>query len=205
MSVIMDWLCGHEEEAEVCKFVGIRVGLFDWLVMWFFWYFQGQATPSNTEAEIVAEAVKDTTLAVKQSSSADTGAAESLLPIVSSQRERFRLRNQELEAVSSLIGYSISNLGVGGWGLPSTDTRYRCSWVISTYYVQSEGEVQATQPRTRSSKFSNRLLGIKSGMGFVLLYTDIRYRWSRLIFESSKKEKVSPRNQELGALSSQIH
>ncbi|XP_072044688.1 protein CASP-like isoform X2 [Amphiura filiformis] len=61
---------------------------------------EGQATPpsTNTEAVIVAEAVKDTTVPVKQSG--DTGAAESLLPIVSSQRERFRLRNQELEAES---------------------------------------------------------------------------------------------------------
>ena len=35
----------------------------------------------------------------KSPSDVSHGAAESLLPIVSSQRERFRIRNQELETV----------------------------------------------------------------------------------------------------------
>ncbi|XP_033627158.1 protein CASP-like [Asterias rubens] len=59
---------------------------------------EGQATPSTTEAGFAADAVRETsTLAKSSSSEGSQGAAESLLPIVSSQRERFRLRNQELE------------------------------------------------------------------------------------------------------------
>ncbi|XP_072164316.1 protein CASP-like [Diadema setosum] len=58
---------------------------------------EGQATPSNTEAELVAKAVGETRSAAPVETAANAGAAESLLPIVSSQRERFRMRNQELE------------------------------------------------------------------------------------------------------------
>ncbi|XP_038054736.1 protein CASP-like [Patiria miniata] len=59
---------------------------------------EGQATPSSTEAGFAAEAVRETVPLGKSVSDNNQGAAESLLPIVSSQRERFRLRNQELEA-----------------------------------------------------------------------------------------------------------
>ncbi|PIK56942.1 hypothetical protein BSL78_06143 [Apostichopus japonicus] len=63
---------------------------------------EGQASPSS-DAEVIAEAVRETaTLPMERTSpqlppSSTNNAAESLLPIVSSQRERFRLRNQELE------------------------------------------------------------------------------------------------------------
>ncbi|XP_022109689.1 protein CASP-like isoform X2 [Acanthaster planci] len=59
---------------------------------------EGEATPSSTEAGFAAEAVRETVPLGKGLSDSTHGAAESLLPIVSSQRERFRLRNQELEA-----------------------------------------------------------------------------------------------------------
>nr|XP_054775648.1 protein CASP-like [Lytechinus pictus] len=61
---------------------------------------EGQATPSNTEAELVAKAVGEQNMTLAKETSSKGGAAESLLPIVSSQRERFRLRNQELEVES---------------------------------------------------------------------------------------------------------
>ncbi|KAL4224421.1 Protein CASP [Mactra antiquata] len=64
---------------------------------------EGEGTESVTAgAEMVAEAVKEVTSSVTsaQSSSSDgsKSAADSLLPIVQSQRERYRVRAQELEA-----------------------------------------------------------------------------------------------------------
>ncbi|XP_071946426.1 protein CASP-like isoform X3 [Antedon mediterranea] len=59
---------------------------------------EGQAQP-NSEAEIMAEVVKSSAavLPITQTVQEPVGAVDSLLPIVSSQRERFRIRNQELE------------------------------------------------------------------------------------------------------------
>lgn len=59
---------------------------------------QGQATPSS--AEILSEALRDVQVGAKGQGEFPSG-AESLLPIVSSQRERFKLRNMELETVSN--------------------------------------------------------------------------------------------------------
>ncbi|XP_033111583.1 protein CASP-like isoform X2 [Anneissia japonica] len=58
---------------------------------------EGQAQP-NSEAEIIAEMVKNSAPVLPVSHTVqEVGAVDSLLPIVSSQRERFRIRNQELE------------------------------------------------------------------------------------------------------------
>ncbi|KAH3884583.1 hypothetical protein DPMN_008566, partial [Dreissena polymorpha] len=62
---------------------------------------QGEGTESVTPtAEMMAEAVKEMSSAVYTPQSMDGGksAADSLLPIVQSQRERYRIRAQELEA-----------------------------------------------------------------------------------------------------------
>lgn len=57
---------------------------------------------SPSSAEIISEAVRDVeTVRAKITVAGDVlGGANSLLPIVSSQRERFKQRNVELEAVS---------------------------------------------------------------------------------------------------------
>lgn len=60
------------------------------------------ATVSPSSAEIISEALRDVepeSAKVKVTSEV-VGGADSLLPIVSSQRERFKQRNIELEAVS---------------------------------------------------------------------------------------------------------
>ena len=60
---------------------------------------EGQdATPSS--ADIISEAVKDIHVSTERKSVGEMTGADSLLPIVSSQRERFKQRNVELEAVS---------------------------------------------------------------------------------------------------------
>ena len=61
---------------------------------------EGQATSSS--AEFMFEALRDVQGEGPKSNltSAVVGGADSLLPIVSSQRERFKQRNMELEAVS---------------------------------------------------------------------------------------------------------
>ena len=56
------------------------------------------ATPSS--AEILSEAIKDIRVPQERKSVGEMTGADSLLPIVSSQRERFKQRNIELEAVS---------------------------------------------------------------------------------------------------------
>ena len=56
-----------------------------------------QAAPP-TSADIISEALKD--VQVERKSAGEVRGADSLLPIVSSQRERFKQRNLELEAVS---------------------------------------------------------------------------------------------------------
>ncbi|XP_013416522.1 protein CASP isoform X8 [Lingula anatina] len=58
---------------------------------------EGEGEPSqHSNIEAVAEAVKDSF--IDTANPALAGAADSLLPIIQSQRERFRLRAQELEA-----------------------------------------------------------------------------------------------------------
>ena len=60
---------------------------------------EGQdATPSS--ADILSEAIKDISGRSERKSVGEMTGADSLLPIVSSQRERFKQRNIELEAVS---------------------------------------------------------------------------------------------------------
>ena len=64
---------------------------------------EGQAT-SPTSADFLSEALRDVqgeSARVNNGASDMVGGADSLLPIVSSQRERFKQRNVELEAVSS--------------------------------------------------------------------------------------------------------
>lgn len=64
--------------------------------------------PPGGEAEMVAEVVKDVAAPVAITvDPANNSAADSLLPIIQSQRERYRLRAQELEAVRILV-YIIS-------------------------------------------------------------------------------------------------
>ena len=62
-----------------------------------------EPTNTPTSAEIMSEALRDVeTDRAKVGVPGDgVGGASSLLPIVSSQRERFKQRNIELEAVSS--------------------------------------------------------------------------------------------------------
>lgn len=64
---------------------------------------EGMASPSS--AEIMSEVLRDVEQeSVKVKPAADVaGGANSLLPIVSSQRERFKQRNIELEAVSRFL------------------------------------------------------------------------------------------------------
>jgi len=57
---------------------------------------EGEPGPSDAGAEGLANIVKDVTPVLQ--TPADKSAADSLLPIVQSQRERYRLRAQELEA-----------------------------------------------------------------------------------------------------------
>ena len=67
---------------------------------------EGQdATP--TSAEIISEAIKDIHARApsERKSVGEMTGADSLLPIVSSQRERFKQRNMELEAVSTRTGF----------------------------------------------------------------------------------------------------
>ncbi len=61
----------------------------------------GATQTATLPAVIMSEALRGST-AISASGNAEmtTGGAESLLPIVSSQRERFKQRNAELEAVS---------------------------------------------------------------------------------------------------------
>ena len=65
-------------------------------------FLQGEAQCHS--AEYVADAVKDVMSPLSPLAAGPGGetksAADSLLPIIQSQRERFRLRAQELEAVS---------------------------------------------------------------------------------------------------------
>lgn len=58
---------------------------------------------SLSSADIITEALRGVEVVVDGSKASDVvvGGADSLLPIVSSQRERFRQRNVELEAVSA--------------------------------------------------------------------------------------------------------
>lgn len=62
------------------------------------------SSPPSLAPAIMADALKSSTLLLDQHPLSTSGAAattaESLLPIVSSQRERFKQRNAELEAVS---------------------------------------------------------------------------------------------------------
>ena len=62
---------------------------------------EGQdASPSS--ADIISEAIKDIHVpSERKKSMGEVTGADSLLPIVFSQRERFKQRNMELEAVSS--------------------------------------------------------------------------------------------------------
>ncbi|XP_077862723.1 protein CASP-like [Saccoglossus kowalevskii] len=57
---------------------------------------EGQAQP-NISSELVADAVRDSATLAHAPPEPSPGTADSLLPIISSQRERFRVRNQELE------------------------------------------------------------------------------------------------------------
>ncbi|GFO29669.1 protein casp [Plakobranchus ocellatus] len=62
---------------------------------------EGEPGPADANAEAMANIVKEMAPVTSHSTSADHGsksAADSLLPIVQSQRERYRLRAQELEA-----------------------------------------------------------------------------------------------------------
>ncbi|XP_064619631.1 protein CASP-like [Lineus longissimus] len=60
---------------------------------------EGEGEPStNPSSEIMADALKEVTIATSTPDSKSNSAAGSLLPIVQSQRERFRVRAQELEA-----------------------------------------------------------------------------------------------------------
>ena len=69
---------------------------------------EGQdAMPSS--AEIISEAIKDISVPLERKSISEIAGADSLLPIVTSQRERFKQRNLELEAVSvQVFIYSLS-------------------------------------------------------------------------------------------------
>ncbi|XP_070572083.1 protein CASP-like isoform X2 [Ptychodera flava] len=58
---------------------------------------EGQAQPAIS-TELVADAVRESAVLARPMVDANQGTTESLLPIISSQRERFRIRNQELEA-----------------------------------------------------------------------------------------------------------
>lgn len=66
----------------------------------------GQSAMPPSSADIISEVLKDVqTDSAKVITTAtlppgEVGGADSLLPIVSSQRERFKQRNMELEAVS---------------------------------------------------------------------------------------------------------
>lgn len=65
------------------------------------------SSPPSLAPAIMADALKSSTLLLDQRPLSTSGAAattaESLLPIVSSQRERFKQRNAELEAVSGPV------------------------------------------------------------------------------------------------------
>ena len=67
---------------------------------------EGEGQDSSSAADIISEAVRGAERPKRQQSEEDTAAssAASLLPIVSSQRERFKQRNTELEAVSLSLG-----------------------------------------------------------------------------------------------------
>ncbi|ELT91707.1 hypothetical protein CAPTEDRAFT_219049 [Capitella teleta] len=73
---------------------------------------EGEGEATSHSAEFVADAVKD--VAIPPSHLGDApplkSAADSLLPIVQSQRERFRVRAQELEAESTLHQQQITFL-----------------------------------------------------------------------------------------------
>ena len=60
---------------------------------------EGQDTTLSS-AEIISEAIKDISVPSERKSVGEITGADSLLPIVTSQRERFKQRNLELEAVS---------------------------------------------------------------------------------------------------------
>ena len=72
-------------------------------------YYQGDESVGLSDtAELVADVVKDMTVSQSQPAvmchvDSVKSAVDSLLPIVQSQRERFRLRAQELEAVSDRL------------------------------------------------------------------------------------------------------
>ncbi|KAL8573354.1 hypothetical protein ACOMHN_032816 [Nucella lapillus] len=61
---------------------------------------EGEPGPTNPGSEVVADIVRDVMPSgvISESSGGGKSAADSLLPIVQSQRERYRLRAQELEA-----------------------------------------------------------------------------------------------------------
>lgn len=70
---------------------------------------EGQdATPSS--AEIISEAIKDIGVPPERKSIGEITGADSLLPIVTSQRERFKQRNLELEAVSEPVLFIASSI-----------------------------------------------------------------------------------------------
>ncbi|XP_022257639.1 homeobox protein cut-like isoform X2 [Limulus polyphemus] len=72
---------------------------------------EGQAASPLFPTEIIAEVSKEGTDHKVRTSSPDlTGTAENLLPIISSQRERFRQRNQELEAENTNYRQQLSLL-----------------------------------------------------------------------------------------------
>lgn len=72
------------------------------LILTCFFYTKGEA--QSQHAEYVADAVKEV-MHVTPGGGEMKSAADSLLPIIQSQRERFRLRAQELEAVSKHFIY----------------------------------------------------------------------------------------------------
>ena len=81
---VSEYSCIHVVYKSVCYLQGVESG----------------PPPQSAEALAVADALSGANVTGKATSSEVQSAAESLLPIVQSQRERFRLRAEELEAVS---------------------------------------------------------------------------------------------------------